>query len=162
MQCGRVAAVLALSSLVLQSLHFSQVVSIMTVRPSCPIHGSLNRTWSGRGHSCTKTACLFNQPTQWSHIEKKIAKFRAELAAKRLARSMKFYLKLSLETNHNFCPKHSTLDPAIVRHLERYRSILKPNRLLNNHYASSPSTSHQVYNPIKGSASVWVTTSVEY
>ena len=65
-------------------------------------------------HACSRADCLLNRPSQWNHIDKKIAKFKAELAEKRLVRAMKFYLNLSLGMRPNFCPDHSTLDPVVA------------------------------------------------
>lgn len=75
-------------------------------------------------HACSKADCLLNRPySQWSHIDKKIAKFKAELAEKRLARAMKFYLNLSLR--QNFCPGHTTLDPFTAGwFLKRLRNVV--------------------------------------
>ena len=113
----------------------------------CPIHGHLDETKTSKHfakHTCSKTDCIFKRPSLWSHIEKRIAKCKAELASKRLARSMNCYLQLSLGMMQHFCPRHSSSDPDIVRYLRRCNSIFE-----NNHHPL-PELAYQVNISING------------
>lgn len=114
-------------------------ISMATRSRSCPIHGEVGGDSSNKSvakHGCSIDGNLSNRPSKWPQIDKKIANFRAELAAKRLARSI--YLRLSLGMKENFCPRHSVRNPAIKRYLERLNEIFHKNHI------SLPASSNQV------------------
>lgn len=67
---------------------------------------------------------------QWN-LATKIAKLRGEWAQRRFARSVKFYLNLSLnvglDDRPGVCPKHSKLNRQTRLFLEKASRLLKPD-----------------------------------